>query len=496
MTLLSCRRAWRGATFTAGVIALWMLVGAGGAVARDGGSTALVDAIKRGDRAAVRTLLRTQADLGPADGDGTTPLHWAVRANDEDLVQQLLQAGADPSSATAHGVTPLTLAAVNGSLPVTRRLLEAGASARETLPEGETVLMTAARTGRADVIAALIDAGADVHAREAWYGETALMWAAAENHPDAVAVLVARGADVNGRSTQVELKNRRAGQSILPLGGWTPLMYAARQNATRAAGVLLDAGADPDLTDPDGATAIVLAVINAHYDLAAFLLERGADPNAADSQGMAALYAAIDMHTLAVGHGRPNPQPSGRLNAIALVERLLAHGADPNARLTGPTLQRQHTAGDAILGAGSTPFMRAAKTGDVVAMRLLLAAGADPALTLPNQSTALMLASGLGWRDGSPAAPAYDQGTPADAVAAIALCLEAGLEVNATNASGDTALHAAVTGRGAPEIVRFLVEKGADLQARNKQGRTALELVESGRRERPELVALLRKLMS
>ena len=64
-----------------------------------------------------------------------------------------------------------------------------------------------------------------------------------------------------------------------------------------------------------------------------------------------------------------------------------------------------------------------------------------------------MFAAGLGWRDGSPAAPSYDQGTPEEAVETISAAAERGLDLNATNDAGDTALHAAVTGRGSPEIV-------------------------------------------
>ena len=111
-------------------------------------------------------------------------------------------------------------------------------------------------------------------------------------------------------------------------------------------------------------------------------------------------------------------------------------------------MQRHHTGGDRALGDGSTPFMRAAKSGDVAVMRLLLAAGADPMLKQPNQTTALMLAAGLGWRDGSPAAPSYDQGSEQDAIEAIKLCMQAGIDINATTNTGETALHAAISGRG------------------------------------------------
>jgi uncharacterized protein len=454
----------------------------------------LIDAVKAGNREAVRALIKQPAELKMTERDGTTALHYAVRADDLDTARMLLRAGADANAATREGVTPLMLAAINGSLPATEVLLEAGANANAVLPEGETILMTAARTGRAEVIKALLAHGADLKARENWYGETALMWAAAENHVDAIKVLVEGGADVNERSRPLDVPRRRNGQSILPLGSWTPLMYAARQGSLEAVETLASLGADLNLTDPDGATALVLAIINANYDVAAALVEKGADPNVADKEAkMAALYAAVDMDRLAIGHGRPNTKPSGVLTSVDLIKVLLAHSADPNARLAAPLFQRHHTAGDRALGEGSTPFMRAAKSGDVVVMRMLLAAGADPKLTQPNQTNALMLAAGLGWRDGSPAAPSYDQGSEKDAIEAIKLCIASGLDINATTTTGETALHAAITGRGSESIVRFLVENGADLKAKNKQGRTPLEVAVASRRELNAIVSYLKE---
>ena len=189
---------------------------------------------------------------------------------------------------------------------MTETLLKAGAKPNVALPEGETILMTAARTGQPEVVKALLKAGADLNARENWFGETALMWAAAENHPEAVRVLVEAGADVNARSKLLDVPRRRTGQSVLPLGSWTPLMYAARQGSLEARARVDRLGADLNLVDPDGATALVLAIINANYDEAATLVEKGADPNIGDKEAkMAALYAAVDMHRLAIGHGRP-----------------------------------------------------------------------------------------------------------------------------------------------------------------------------------------------
>ena len=480
------------------IFGLTLVVLTAAAVDLAGSGGRLIDAIKAGNREAVRALVREPAEVASSEADGTTPLHWAVRAGDLETVRLLLAAGAGADAPTRHGITPLSLAAVNGSAAITETLLKAGANPNAVLPEGETILMTAARTGGADVLKLLLAHGADVHARESWYGETALIWAAAENHPAAIRMLVEHGADVNGRSTLLTVPRRRSGQSILPLGSWTPLMYAARQNSVDATRALVELGADMNAVDPDGATALVLAIINANYDVAALLVDRGADPDIGDTESkMAALYAAIDMHRLAVGHGRPNPKPSGRLDAVDVIKSLLAHGADPNARLSAPLMQRHHSGGDRALGEGSTPFMRAAKSGDVAVMRLLLAAGADPKLTQPNGANAMMLAAGLGWRDGSPAAPSYDQGSERDAIEAIKLCMEAGLDINATTTSGDTPLHVAISGRGSDVIIRFLAENGANLQAKNKQGRTPLDVATASRRERSvETVNLLKRLMN
>lgn len=197
---------------------------------------------------------------------------------------------------------------------------------------------------------------------------------------------------------------------------------------------------------------------------------------------------------LAVGHGRPNPRPTGTLNSVDIVRLLLANGADPDAELLKPIIQRQHTAGDFALGEGATPLLRAAKSGDVEIMRLLLDAGADPTHAMPDGSTALMYAAGLGWRNGSPLAPSYDQGSEEDAIDAIRLLLELGIDADGTDDEGNTALHAAVAGRGSEQIIRFLVKNAhTDLSARNAAGRTPLGVAQA-KRSGESLAALLASL--
>jgi len=252
----------------------------------------------------------------------------------------------------------------------------------------------------------------------------------------------------------------------------------------------------------------VLAIVNGHYDTAALLVEKGADPNIADSAGMAALYTAVDMNTLGEIYGRPARASSDKLTALDLMRVLLAHGANPNAQLKSPTLQRAHTPGEPTLGEGATPLMRAAKNGDAAAIRLLLDHGADVALLQKNHTTALMFAAGLGRGVG---VFAKDYGTEADLLEAAKILVAHGADVNAISAAGQTAMHfaaqAADTNLPTPsdDMVRFLAAHGARLDIADKQGRTPVEMaLGKGLRgraggpvsPRENTVALLRQLMA
>jgi len=465
--------------------------GTGARAAERADLTPLLQAARAFDHETALALVRQGADVAAAENDGTTALHWAAYAGDEALVAALLAAGADPNAANRYGLTPLQAAADGGFAAVADTLLAAGADAGAVLPEGETVLITAARSGNAALIEALLEHGAATESRDHFYGETALIWAAIEDHADAAAVLLAHGADVDGRSAAMSYASRRAGQSVLGLGEWTPIMYAARENSLAAGRRLIEAGADLDLQDPDGATALVIAIINAHYEFANLLVAAGADTGLGDYEAnMGPLYAAVDMHRLAVGHGRGTPPPVGLLTAVDTARVLLEHGADPNMPLTKAILTRTHTIGDTALGEGATPLLRAAKSGDIEMVRLLVEFGADPLATMPNGTTALHFAAGLGWRDGSPAAPSYDQGTEAEAVATIDYLLGLGAELNGTNDAGDTPLHAAVTGRESETIIRHLLELGADPLAANGRGQTPLAAAEA--RSTDAIAALVR----
>ncbi len=91
-------------------------------------------------------------------------------------------------------------------------------------------------------------------------------------------------------------------------GGFTPLLYAAREGCIACAKHLIDGKADINLADPERTSPLVLALMNFHFDFAAYLIEAGADVDKWDFYGQTPLYVAIDMNTLPIG-GRPDLRP-------------------------------------------------------------------------------------------------------------------------------------------------------------------------------------------
>lgn len=468
-------------------VAAWLLSCA--SVSMAASSSVVADAAKSGNWQDVRSLLAAHSDVNATQPDGMTALHWAVQANEEGVVDALLAAGADANARNRYGITPLWLAATNGSVPVTRALLRANADPKAALPHGETALMAAARTGNPEEVRALLDAGADPNAAENSLGETALMWAAAENHAEAIHTLLKGGADTDRHSKALDLAPMDWMQigmvsTILPRGGWTALMYAARENAEDAARVLAEGHAGLDAQDPDGATALMLAIINQHYDLAALLLYRGANPNVADNTGMTAVYAAVDMNTFRSDIGRPARPLQDKLTALDVLRLALQHKGDPNVRLHKPILGRHHGFGDGSLGEGATALMRAAKGPDLDAMQMLLENGANPSLQMTKGSNALLILAGT--RGG--------QGTAGKVADGLRLLIRYGAGINAPDARGDRAIHVAAL-QGLNDNVRMLVELGADPDAANGSGKSALDLVmQPGRNHHEDTAAILREL--
>ena len=453
-----------------------LLLGLG--VTLPGQSRTLLDVVKTGDAAAARTLLARGGDPNSADADGSTVLHFAVENDETELIQALLAAGARARVANRHGITPLHLAATNGNATIVQRLIAAGADVNGVTPGGETALMMAARTGDPETIKALLTHGAMVDAKEGWRGQTALMWAATENNAAAIRLLVEAGADVKTKSTG---------------GSFTAFLFAVRGGHIDAARALLDSGTNVNERLSDGMSALVLALYNAHFELAAFLLDRGADPNAAE-QGWTALHQVAWSRRPNRGFNMPGAVPTGRIDSLELVRKLVAKGANVNARMTKEPRDGNRNMLNRI---GATPFVMAAKSADVPLMRVLLESGADPKIKTNDGTSALMAAAGVGVYG-----PGESPGTHEEALEAVKLAYEAGGgDVNDVNRDGETALLGAVYRGGAVPVIQFLSDKGAKLDVANKKQWTPLLAAEgvvyasSGIRRYPEAAALIRKLM-
>jgi ankyrin repeat protein len=518
--------------------------------------TRLADAAMQNDKDAVRSLLKQKADVNSAHGDGTTALHWAAYNDDLEMVKSLLVAGANVNAATREGaITPLFMACTNGNAAVIETLLKAGANANSVKANGTTALMLAAASGSADAVKVLLDHGAAINAKEIVHGQTALMFAAALNRDAAIKLLMARGADANVATTVRKLEKVRfdqdgnivedkpaaksstanAAEETNPqadldalahslgfksseyrlakprpragdvaargprkvgadfMGGMTALLYAAREGHQRAASALVEAGADVNQVSGDKFSPLVMSIINGHLDLAKYLLDHGANPNLATETGITALYSAVDVQWA------PKtwfPQPSTeqeKVTYLELVTALLDRGANVNPQVGEKPWFRSFTNDYTWVDpAGATPLWRAAQSSDVVAMRLLMAHGADPKIATKSGDTALMAAAGIGW------AANWSVNAPYPALDAVKYCVELGNDVNAADNRGYTALHGAAY-LGNNDMVNYLVSKGAKTNVKSKAGDSVADMANGPTRfgqPHPETAALLEQLGS
>ena len=432
--------------------------------------SSIAGAARKDDRAAVRAMIAAHSDVNAPQIDGTTALHWAAHVDDLELAKMLLDAGAKPGAVNRYGMTVLAQACVNGDGPMVQLLLDRGADPNQALPGGETPLMTASRTGKVGAVRPLLSKGAQVDAAEA-RGQTAVVWAAAEGNVEAARELIKAGANF-----KIRLKS-----------GMTPLLLAVREGKLEMVRLLLQSGADVNETlqippggrpgspkaGRQGQSALHIAVENAHYELASFLLDSGADPNAG-GPGYTALHAIPSVRKPGGGDNDPAPDGSGNMTSLELIRKLVAKGANINARMT----KKINFGLTSLNDNGATPFCLAALTADAELMRFLVSLGADPKIPTAEGATPLIVAAGLGTRS-----PGEDAGTDSEVVEAIAAAMEFGNDPNAVDKNGETAMHAAAY-KNVADAVRYLASHGANPDVwnqPNKHGWTPLTIAQGYR---------------
>ena len=289
------------------------------------------------------------------------------------------------------------------------------------------------------------------------------MWATAERHPDVVRLLIEHGADVRAATRH----------------GFTALHFAAREGDLESARLFLAAGVDVNVrSKPDptlkgrgpafdamrsaGSTPLLAATVRGQVAVARFLLEQGADPNIEDAGFTPLHWAATtwegDLSNPVFGFTDPMSGIADRQAKLELVKALLARGANPNVRMTR---RPPGFAGGYADPVGATPFFLASSVADVEVMRLLLAAGADPALQTESGTTPLMAAAGVNRK------LAESPVTEDQSLEAVTFLLEHGADARHVAANGENALFGPAY-RGWNKLVQLLVDKGADVNAVSK----------------------------
>ncbi len=415
----------------------------------------LADAVENKQTKRIDKLFDDKVDVNDAQVDGMTALHWAVFYDDAPLVKKLLRRTADADLKNRYGITALHIACQNGNAEIVQALLEAGADVNLGQKGGETPLMTASRTGKPELVKLLLKHGAIIDSEER-RKQTALMWAAAEGHFAVVQELLNSGADLKH-----ELKS-----------GFSALHFAVRNGHTKAVRALIAAGADVDsYMNPAntggrnprrGMTPLHLAIENGHYELGRVLLELGADPN--DQRcGFTPLHNISWVRKPPRGDnvdGAPPPIGSGTMTSLQFVRVLHEFGAEVDLQL-----KKGKSGRGRMNHKSATPFLFAARRDDVPLMKLLLELGADPTITNADDCNALMVAAGIGTH-----APGEEAGTEEEALEAVALLLELGLDVNHVDKNGETAMHGAAY-KSLPRMINFLAVSGAKAEVWNKKNK-------------------------
>jgi len=469
--------------------------------AANDGSTALLWAAFHSDAEMTKELLAAGAAVDAANHYGVTPLLQASRNGDVEVMKALLDAGAEPTRWHAEGETPLMAASRTGRVDAVKLLLSRGSFVNAQDPfQEETALMWASAEGHLEVVKALLASGADPNlkahvstiterknADHPSGGFTALMFAVRNGHTDVAKALIQGGADLK----------------LTNADGATATIIAIVNDRFDLAKELLDLGADPN----DGALFFAVDMHDATTDMRAHdgsrlqpnhpnkltalnlvkaLVDLGADVNKP-------FVGALHSTTLCCG-AAINSTPFYRAASAAdeeVLKLMLAPRTPANAakiEWSPSEIKPKDGKGPARPNpnVGRTPLMAAIKGGQ----------GAP-------------IAGGPGFTRIGP--PSFREPGSRDPLEALKLLLAAGADPNAKAADGSTPLHQAVQEEHVG-MIRALAAAGGKLDAVNKDNLTPLLLAEAPKKPNPadmgdldiykpkrnskeEVVAALRELM-
>jgi ankyrin repeat protein len=244
-------------------------------------------------------------------------------------------------------------------------------------------------------------------------------------------------------------------------------MFAARSGANSALRALIAGKADLDAKTPEGFTPVVIALDNLHFDAAKVLVEGGAS---ADDGGLLAVVEARNR----VNYVGEHQVPTGAELSLDLLALMLSKGADLMGRMPQPLLDRDARFVPPPPKITDVALIRAARSSDVEAMRVLIDGGADPALRDDKRGGVTPLVAVMMGPELPSLIEADRRPFEEEAIAAIDFLLDQGVDPSIGNDIGSTALHLAAL-RAYPGVIKHMAERGADLNVADREGFTPLD---------------------
>ncbi|XP_073842665.1 E3 ubiquitin-protein ligase mind bomb 1 isoform X2 [Musca autumnalis] len=249
------------------------------------GHTALQAASQNGHIEVIQVLLRHNVDVEIEDKDGDRAVHHAAFGDEPAVIELLSKAGADLNARNKRRQTALHIAVNKGHLNVVKTLLSLGSHPSLQDSEGDTPLHDAISKENDEMLSLLLDYGADITLTNN-NGFNALHHASLKGNPSAMKILLTK----TNRPWIVEEKKD---------DGYTALHLAALNNHVEIAELLVHSGkANMDRQNVNLQTALHLAVERQHVQIVKLLVQEGANLNIPDKDGDTPLHEALRHHTL------------------------------------------------------------------------------------------------------------------------------------------------------------------------------------------------------